>query len=130
MAVPVDRVQVLKQESTAGGGDASDQSGFNSWDPINETEDALSAAGLFVQKQGGPADENAVIWREGADMKFKDETVAGGATLAQLLSGTSADQLGQVMFSIDGAFFTKQMPLTGGDSGWLVNDDGNLLVVG
>lgn len=37
---------------------------------------------------------------------------------------------GQVLYSIDGNSFTAQLPLTSTSSGWLVNDNGILLVVG
>lgn len=40
----------------------------------------------------------------------------------------SANQIGEILFSIDGVSFTAQLPLTNGN-GWLVNDDGTLLVV-
>lgn len=87
MAAPTDRVQVLKQESTSGGGDASDQSTFYAWDAIVETEDGISAAGLFVQTVGGSADENAVIWRDTNDLKFADPNNPSGFTLTQLGAG-------------------------------------------
>lgn len=74
MPAPSDRVQVIKQESTAGGGDAADADPFYSNEVIDETEDALSAAGLFVQDQAGPADEAAGIWRESGTLKAKDPT--------------------------------------------------------
>lgn len=37
-------------------------------------------------------------------------------------------QIGQILYSIDGTSFTVQLPLTG-PGGWLINDDGILLVV-
>lgn len=40
-----------------------------------------------------------------------------------------ATQLGQVLYSIDGASFTVQLPLTS-CHGWLINNDGELIVVG
>lgn len=39
-------------------------------------------------------------------------------------------QAGQVLSSVDGLVFTANLPLTTTDSGWLVNEDGILLVVG
>lgn len=39
------------------------------------------------------------------------------------------DQVGQIIYSVDGATFTVEQPLTS-DAGWLVNDEGHLLVVG
>lgn len=42
----------------------------------------------------------------------------------------SATQVGQVLYSIDGYNFTVEQPLTEYCGGWLINDDGELLVVG
>jgi len=72
MAAPTDRVQVLKQESAAGGGDPADADPFLGYERINETEDAVSAAGVFLQIQGGTADEAAGLWREGDNIKAFD----------------------------------------------------------
>jgi hypothetical protein len=72
MSAPTDRVQVLKQESSAGGGDDADRDPFLTYERIDELEDALSATGIFVQKLGGPADELAAIWREGNNLVAKD----------------------------------------------------------
>jgi hypothetical protein len=41
----------------------------------------------------------------------------------------SATQVGQVLFSVDGANFTVRQPLTSCE-GWLVNNEGVLIVVG
>ena len=41
---------------------------------------------------------------------------------------TIADEIGQVLFSVDGVVFTKQLPLTN-SGGWMVNGDGKLLVI-
>lgn len=40
-----------------------------------------------------------------------------------------ATAVGQVLFSVDGSTFTVQQPLTS-QQGWLVNNDGILLVSG
>jgi hypothetical protein len=40
-----------------------------------------------------------------------------------------ATQIGQVLFSIDGTEFTVQVPVTN-PGGWLVNNEGILLVAG
>lgn len=99
MAAPTDRVQVLKQESAAGGGNPADDDPFlNS--PIDETEDALSAAGLFIQEQGGPADEDAGIWREGGILKAKD---TGHATINLLDSAAGTNVGGDVDFLLESA---------------------------
>jgi hypothetical protein len=45
-------------------------------------------------------------------------------------SALSASQLGQVMFSADGVTFAPHMPVTTLDTGWMVQNDGILIVVG
>lgn len=87
MPAPTERVQVIKDESTAGGGDPSDAGPLNPQVPINETEDAISAAGFVVQAVGGTADMATLIWREGSDLKFKDGSNPSGFTLSSLGSG-------------------------------------------
>lgn len=87
MAEPTDRVQVLKQESAAGGGDNADRDPFNTWETIDEDEDALSAAGVFLQAVGGTPDEAVLIWREGNDLMLKDPANPAGKSLTTLSSG-------------------------------------------
>lgn len=41
----------------------------------------------------------------------------------------SASDVGQILFSVDGSTFEVRLPITT-DEGWLVNDEGHLLVVG
>lgn len=88
MTEPTERVQVLKQESTSHGGDAADSDPFYGQEPINETEDMLSAAGLALQDTGLAADSTTKIWRDGADMKFKDGTNPSSKTLTELLAAS------------------------------------------
>lgn len=85
MAEPPDRVQVIKQESAALGGDAADELPFDA--PIEPQEDAIEAAGLYLQ-DGSNRDETTLTWREALDMKFKDGNNPSGASLTDLLSGT------------------------------------------
>lgn len=80
----MDRVQVLKRESAALGGDAADE---QPWDaPIEPQEDALEAAGLYGQDASN-RDENVLIWRDGDDWKFKDVSNPSGTTLTGLIAG-------------------------------------------
>jgi hypothetical protein len=77
----MDRVQVLKRESTAGGGDPTDE---QPWDaPIEPQEDAVEAAGLYLQDVSN-LDETTLIDRAGLDMRFKDGNNPGGKTLTEL----------------------------------------------
>lgn len=50
------------------------------------------------------------------------DSISGGALPA-------ATQVGQVLFSIDGSSFTVELPVTN-PFGWIVNDEGILIVNG
>lgn len=91
MAKPPHRVQVNKQESAALGGSADDDFPFDA--PIEPEEDALEAAGYYVQASG-LRDETTLIWRDGNDMMFEDTTVGSGVSLYQLLTGTGSGGAG------------------------------------
>lgn len=81
----MDRVQVLKRESAALGGDAADEA---PWDaPIEPQEDAVEAAGLYLQDDSN-RDETTIISRSGDDMTFKDGSNPTAKTLTDLLSGS------------------------------------------
>jgi len=81
----MDRVQVLKRESTAGGGDAADE---QPWDaPIEPQEDAVEAAGLYLQDVSN-RDETTLINRAGLDMLFKDGNNPAGKTLTELAASS------------------------------------------
>jgi len=85
MAIGADRVQVFKIESTAlGGKDADDLTGGPV--PIRAQEDAIESSGWYVQDESN-RDEDIAIFRDGDDLTFKDKTVSGEKTLAQLAAG-------------------------------------------
>ena len=50
------------------------------------------------------------------------DTLPGGSAIP-------ATQIGQVLYSVDGLTFTAELPVTS-DHGWLVNNDGILIVNG
>lgn len=82
----MDRVQVIKQESSALGGDDADVSpDLNA--PIQPQEDALEAAGLYLQDAGN-RDETTLISRAGNDMLFKDGNNPTAKTLTEVLDRT------------------------------------------
>ena len=89
----MDRVQVIKQESAALGGDEADESPFDS--PIQPQEDAIEAAGVYFQDAEN-RDEALLIWRVGNNLKFKDISNPSGKTLSELLSGASGDEKAKV----------------------------------
>lgn len=88
MAVGPDRVQVIKQESAALGGNSSDDTDYPA--PIKPQQDALEAAGVYLQ-DAGARDENVWIERNGNDMRFRDLNNTTPVTLSALLAGGTTD---------------------------------------
>ena len=97
MALPPDRVQVIKQESTALGGDDADAVEWGST-PIEPQEDAIEAAGLYLQDASN-RDEAALIWREGDVIRAKDTTYG---TVDLLAASTGGSRVGKQIFKVDG----------------------------
>jgi len=96
MALPTDRVQVLKVESTALGGDSADEQPWPS--PIQAWEDALEARGVYFQDAGSDStgfDENVLAWRSGSDLYFKDvnQSDVSLSTLADKYTQSEVDTL-------------------------------------
>ena len=81
----IDRVQVLKEESTALGGDDADATEWGPT-PLDPQEDALEARGYFIQDETN-RDENVIVSRTGDDMTFKDVSNPTEKTLTELLAG-------------------------------------------
>lgn len=76
MPKPVDRVQLQKQESVAGGGDASDVDEFLNTLPLDPNEDAPDVQGVYIQPPAPSTvkDEEVYISRDDSgNMCFKDE---------------------------------------------------------
>jgi len=89
MAKPSDRVNPLKLESAAEGGDAGDE---NLGHPakLNPEEDAMAAAGVYFGEPGKDGSDKLVgVYREYDEMVFEDTNNAGGGkkTLTDLLAG-------------------------------------------
>lgn len=63
------------------------------WDePIDPTIDGFKVAAVFFV-ESGKDDVLAAIWRDGQDLRFRDENQNGsGATLTELLTGTTSDR--------------------------------------
>lgn len=80
----MDRVQVLKVETAALGGDAADEQPWP--EPIAPQEDALEAAGYYLQDASN-RDENVGLKRSGDDAQFFDVNNPTPVTLTELLSG-------------------------------------------
>ena len=88
MATPnLQRIQVIKQESGALGGNEADNFPFDA--PIHPREDAVEAAGVYLQDLDN-RDQEVLVTRSGDNMMFYDITVGSGVSLLQLLEGESA----------------------------------------
>ncbi len=100
MAIGPDRVQVIKRESAALGGDAADDSEFEA--PIEAQEDALECAGVYLQDAAN-RDEQVYVAREGDDMIFRDKNNTTPLTLTQLNTGAAVDRAFRRHFLFMGA---------------------------
>jgi hypothetical protein len=80
----MDRVQVVKTESAANGGDGADEVEF--YTPIEPQEDAMEAAGLYLQ-DATHRDQTTLISRANNDLTFKDGNNPAPVTLSTLLAG-------------------------------------------
>jgi len=88
MAAPTDRVQLLKQESTALGGQDADSCDYPV--PINSQQDAPEVMGVFFQDASN-RDETTYIARAGNNMVFRDVATGAEVTLATLIGGAAVD---------------------------------------
>ena len=89
MSKPPDRVQLVRQESTAKGGDDADVDDFYVDGPLDPTEDAPEVQGVFFQDIADPLDEEVYITRNSDDMIFTDKTVGIEVSLTDLLATAS-----------------------------------------
>lgn len=80
----MDRVQALKREQAELGGDEFDEVAWP--EPIQPQEDALEAAGVYLQDVGN-RDENVLVTRDGDNMTFKDVSNPTPKTLTELVAG-------------------------------------------
>jgi hypothetical protein len=94
----MDRVQVLKQETAALGGDAADETPWP--EPIAPQEDAIEVAGVYLQDASN-RDETILLSRSGNDMLFKDGNNPTAKTLTELLTVTAHRALRQLIHFID-----------------------------
>jgi len=110
VAEPPDRVQLVKQESAALGGDGAEEVPYDS--PIEPQEDAIEVAGVYYQDASN-RDENVLTWREDDDMMFKDVSNPSGYTLTQLASGSASldniilDESGRIVYVGNGLFVLR-----------------------
>lgn len=76
-----DKVQLLKQESTAGGGDGTEEREYPA--PLDPNEDLPEVRGVYFQKDTGN-DTAVKITRDASDNLSFTDPVAGTKTLQQL----------------------------------------------
>jgi hypothetical protein len=102
MPKPPDRVQLLKQEIAADGGDPLDnEMGFPS--PVESEEDAIQAAGFFLGEATKPAgDELVGGYRESDELILFDSGRPLGVNLKGLLTPAEHKTLRQGIHFIDG----------------------------
>jgi hypothetical protein len=80
-----DRVQVLKTESTAGGGSDADAGPYGGPQPIDPNEDNVEARGYYLQDDSSD-DESVHLSRDGdGKMTFRDELNTTPVVLAALV---------------------------------------------
>jgi hypothetical protein len=80
----MDRVQPVKIESPGLGGTEEDVE----YSPIEPQEDAIEAAGLYLQDASN-RDETTLVYRDGDDLKFKDGNNPSVKTLTDLAASGS-----------------------------------------
>lgn len=102
MAIGVDRVQVLKTESAALGGDAADSAPFPlSPEEINPQEDAIETCGVFFQ-EASARDEQVTIYRDANKLYYADQTTGYAGTLFPTSGGSADFHKLLVLFDSDG----------------------------
>ena len=94
MTKPVDRVQLLKQESVGGGGDPSDAHPVFAESKLDPNEDGIEVQGVFLQipSETEVLDEECYVTRDDSgNMLLKDENADSGneVTLSQLLESAA-----------------------------------------
>lgn len=73
-----------------------DALGTSPWDePVAVTADGFKIAALYIVEPGKD-DKLAALWRDGSDLRIRDEnnpgTAGGGHTLSELLTGGVTDR--------------------------------------
>lgn len=123
-----DRVQPLKVERSDQGGDDADIDEVSGAPlPLDPQEDALECAGIILNNFEQARDEAVYIQRDGDDLVLVDVNNPAGKSVSELASGLTPDEESQVIIANDTPAFTQATPVCSED-GWLVNDDGDLLV--
>jgi len=94
----IDRVQVMKRESTALGGDDADASPWP--EPISPQEDAIECRRLYLQDESN-RDEAVYVDRDGDDMVFVDPATPEARTLSSLLTRSDHRTVRQLVHYLD-----------------------------
>ena len=80
-----DRVQVVKRESAALGGNAADDLPFDA--PLAPQQDAIECAGVYLQDASN-RDQNVYVDRSGPDLRLRDQNGTTPVTLSQVRGQT------------------------------------------
>ena len=95
----VDRVQLAKQESAAGGGDPADADPFL-WSNLDPNEDAPEVRRLYLQGDEG-IDETCFVDRDASGrVRLVDQENPTGASVSDLLGDTAL--VGRLVFQREG----------------------------
>ena len=135
MPKPQDRVQLFKQESTAGGGDGADSDPFLAKAPLDSSEDAPDMAGVYLQENGTLlGDKQVVVYRESDQLFFEDSSNqgVGRKSLSNLASaGQTPTEAGEILLSVDegsGLVFKRVVPVVSGN-GVVTDSEGCIVYV-
>lgn len=99
MPAPTDRVQPLKQETTALGGQDADARDYPV--PINPQQDAIEVMGVFLQDAAN-RDEAVYVTRVGNDVVLRDLNNTTELTLTQLRTGSASTQFRRMFLLMGG----------------------------
>lgn len=91
MSLGPDRVQVVKRESSAGGGDGAEDFDFTT--TLDPLEDVIECAGVVLQAPSEPRDETVFIERDAGLLRFRDQENTTPRTLSELLAHETLDSL-------------------------------------
>lgn len=84
MTIGPDRVQVYKRESSSYGGDDTENYEYIAPVPIQANEDAIEAAGYYLQEPGKPVDETVAVYRHKDGIWVKDKHYPDGRPIEVL----------------------------------------------
>ena len=129
MPIGTDRVQVQKEETTAGGGDPFDVGPYGGPVPIEPQQDAIESAGIYLQ-DSVDRDEEVYVCRDQGKLCFRDTENTTPISLTDINTGALPAPISPcaLLYSIDGVMWSQIVPLVG--NGILVNSAGEIMYKG